>query len=1128
MRRYNPDFVRSSTTEADSDSNSEDESYSNSYSDSEFANWEQYVCEDGSLFYIEYIPIDMCKTTAPTMEATGEGKVEFQRDLPSRSGKKGSRRPNKEEDKPPPKATNDSILFSNVNTSEDSCKTLELVITAADRYRFGRRSTAVESILGFSVVPFVDKPECLMVDAFIHDMPEFFQQGKHIPIGRGDWLKSLDNIEIRASNIDDLLLQFDEPTKVCLKFQGQNSLASSVDLRKETEGSGPTYSKIENYSQFSMQFEQLQKSLENTASMAFGLLILPPECYQNDEHKKYNPDFVRSSTTEADSDSNSEDESYSNSYSDSEFANWEQYVCEDGSLFYIEYIPIDMCKTTAPTMEATGEGKVEFQRDLPSRSGKKGSRRPNKEEDKPPPKATNDSILFSNVNTSEDSCKTLELVITAADRYRFGRRSTAVESILGFSVVPFVDKPECLMVDAFIHDMPEFFQQGKHIPIGRGDWLKSLDNIEIRASNIDDLLLQFDEPTKVCLKFQGQNSLASSVDLRKETEGSGPTYSKIENYSQFSMQFEQLQKSLENTASMAFGLLILPPECYQNDEHKKSLYYYPDNPDNFLYKARGSFLTLSTVLTEELKTKPFASQLSFNNEEYVVFYRNLNGFLVLFSYLASMVTIPEGNLRADELLTYISFMQPQMSLDSFKNATFIQFMHNFCNIQRIRLMCQKDRHRGGFPLEEAIKESRHLPLPKEAQLRIFDALSEMEAMDYRNWNDEPLNTHREFFIYGSTLYYDCFMLTSQMPLEMRQYVETFLRCRGVFEFSAKHGTKELYIWEEVKLPDMSDRYFLAVCGRGHLLLTVILKLFCPPDFDINSKVLPSLFYIEEIQETLDHLLQCGIESLAMFWAVSNKRPEVQNLFADGKLLDSSKEGKRNDLTLIRRKSSPSSASASHAQRSVHYEEDTQLCSSLGGSSVHSLTPSEDDSSKKRLIANADDSDSGSDWENFMEENILRCAIDAELQSQVTESLWKEISNVVPINISSGCLNNIYYYIYVDGTNCTSFSPLKSAKDTAPFAREMHLGFHAIRKTLRSTRHRRDWQRTQNTRDLMIPIKEHGLTVQVVDKTSLEKYKFAVIGRLFLSPPREVYICHRPDMPANMVELAFRLSFFASG
>lgn len=69
-------------------------------------------------------------------------------------------------------------------------------------------------------MPFVDQPECLMVDNFVHDMPALFQQGNLKPVSKGDWFKTLDDIEIRASNIDDLLLQFVEPTKVCLKFQG--------------------------------------------------------------------------------------------------------------------------------------------------------------------------------------------------------------------------------------------------------------------------------------------------------------------------------------------------------------------------------------------------------------------------------------------------------------------------------------------------------------------------------------------------------------------------------------------------------------------------------------------------------------------------------------------------------------------------------------------------------------------------------------------------------------------------------------------------------------------------------------------------------------------------------------------
>lgn len=851
--------------------------------------------------------------------------------------------------------------------------------------------------------------------------------------------------------------------------------------------------------------------------------------------------------------SESNTESADDSYSDeSDVANWEEFVSDDGSLFYIEYMPKDLFK-------AQGEGTVEFVRNS-LRVAKKSSRRQqierksvaSTEEDK----TRSNQFAFASIATSEEASKLLELVITAADRFRFGRRSTPVESILGFHVVPFPDQPECLMVDNFVHDMPALFQQGNLKPVSKGDWFKTLDDIEIRASNINDLLLQFVEPTKVCLKFQGQKKSENGESAITATVDASNELKKIESFRKFSEMYEKLQNVNENllTANpelgIGFGLLILPPECYQNDEHKNSLYYYPEDPlNNFLYKARGSFLTMNTVLTEELKTKPSASKLDFGNVQYFVYYRNINGFLVLFSYPSSIVNQSEGNLRADELLAYIKFMFPHMSVENFKEEPFRQFMFNFCEIQRVRLLTKIEKKTYVSALEDVLKESRHLPLPKEAQLRIFDALSEMEAMDYRNWNDEPLHTHREFFIYGSVLYYDHFMLASQMPLDMRHYIEVFMRCRGIFDFVSTHSTKELYIWEEIMLPDSPGRYFLAICGRGHLLLPVILKIFITPDLEEEGeKVVPSLFYIEEIQETLDHLVQCGIESLAMFWSVSNKRPEILETSAmEEEALG--KESKKSEATTsMKHKLQIGTGQASnskdfahnsnaYAHRSPAYEEEHQPCSSLGGSSVHSQTPSEDDSSKKRLLASLNNEvsdDSGSDWENFMEENLLHCSgADIQLQTQVTESLWKEISNVVPVKISAGLKNNIFYYVYVDGTNNLVFCPLKSSKETFPFTAEMSMAFHTIHTVLQKAKHSKRDQanaRQANGKDL-VAVKEHGITIQIRDVRSAQEVKltsFTVVGRLFLSPPKEVYVCHRSDVPQNMVEMAFRLSFFSLG
>ncbi|XP_017060232.1 protein inturned [Drosophila ficusphila] len=854
--------------------------------------------------------------------------------------------------------------------------------------------------------------------------------------------------------------------------------------------------------------------------------------------------------SEAFSSSNS---SLSNSYSDgSDLANWEEYVATDGSLFYMEYVKNEKTAGSA-------ERRVDFMR-RSLRLGKKSSRRQSHGNNQNQSQSQNQNQLdsqaeqqefrFSQFKTSAPDPKKLDLVITAADRFRFGRRSTAVESILGFRVLPFPDQPECLMVDGFVHDLSAL-QHG----IKRGDWFRSLNGIELYASNVDELLQQFVEPTQVCLGFQSCGSAAavSPTDPGYNQSLQEEQVCKVENFAMFTEKFEQMLISGGNTGnsqdiSLPFAMLLLPPECYQHEQQQDSLYYYPETPDNFLFKARGSFLTLHAVLSE-LQTQPLSSRLSVDEVQYHVNYRRLNGFLVLFAYAGGLCSAAECSLRSDELIGYIRFSLPGLVLESFNQdgeqgntSTLKLFLRHFCEIQRTRLLA---RCRGHIRFEELLGQSRSLPLPKEAQLRIFDALSEMEAMDYRNWNDEPLTTHREFFIYGSALYYDGFLVASLLPPEVRVSVEGFLRCRGIFELlGAAPGirVREMYIWEEIILPSATGRYFLTICTRNHLSLAVILKIFDAPDMAPDAVVSPSLFYIEEIQETLDHLVQCGIESLAMFWSVSNKRPEVLEATAGENRDQQEKEPNNRLESFLKQKLTVLSPSV---------EEEAQLCSSLGGSSIHSLTPSEDDSSRRRLTpihGAGEDSDSGSDWENFAVQHPLHYGLnlgaESHNQSQMTESMWKEINNVVPVKISAGWKNSVLHYVYIDIANGSLFAPFTESSDSASFLSEIRQACHIIHAVLEKSKHYRrqltEATRSQNASNgqsshAVSLVKEHGMTLEVSSPSKSEgqsqssrSSRFVVVGRLFQSPAKEVYVCHRSDVPQNIVEMAFRLSFFSMG
>lgn len=153
------------SAEAGSESYSSNSSFTDSYSNSsDLANWEEYVAPDGTLFYAEYMPQSIAAATNVNVAGGGataqEKRIEFTRSSSLRMGKKPRRQQQQKQSGSAQQQQQQQPEFRLAHIQEHenfNFKQLELVITAADRFRFGRRSTAVESILGFRVVPFLGK-----------------------------------------------------------------------------------------------------------------------------------------------------------------------------------------------------------------------------------------------------------------------------------------------------------------------------------------------------------------------------------------------------------------------------------------------------------------------------------------------------------------------------------------------------------------------------------------------------------------------------------------------------------------------------------------------------------------------------------------------------------------------------------------------------------------------------------------------------------------------------------------------------------------------------------------------------------------------------------------------------------
>lgn len=175
----------------------------------------------------------------------------------------------------------------------------------------------------------------------------------------------------------------------------------------------------------------------------------------------------------------------------------------------------------------------------------------------------------------------------------------------------------------------------------------------------------------------------------------------------------------------------------------------------------------------------------------------------------------------------------------------------------------------------------------------------------------------------------------------------------------------------------TGRWFLAVCARHHMLLAVILESRQTTSGDEQLCITPSPFYIEEIQDTLEHLRTGGVENLAITWISSNKRPQVirdDNENANVNLNPESQSKKTEIISILKRRNNSTE----------NVNEFSKPTPSAGGSSVNSQTFSDDSNNK------LEDDESDSDWDGFPDRSSSGFDV-----SELTETFLKEVSDVIP-------------------------------------------------------------------------------------------------------------------------------------
>ncbi|XP_012253761.2 protein inturned isoform X1 [Athalia rosae] len=900
------------------------------------------------------------------------------------------------------------------------------------------------------------------------------------------------------------------------------------------------------------------------------------------------------------SDSESSTGSY---YSDnSSIVEWDSAIEWTGEVFYIESFPaapgsfqthcprrILESKTPSPELtrrRSTRAGK--FMRLIRRRDSRRYSLRnkarmertssPNNE--KPAHKSVSGhgggkEVTFRDTEVSE--IRQVVVRIDPGKRHKLGRRASLCEAYIGIVPGSFSDNIR-VMVAGFVPGGDAMKNKIAKI----GDWLRSIDGKEVSVQNLESLLSEILEPMDVNLELQ---RVAGTEVGKTPLE---PISVKQQSSMAYRLVSEEYSRSLlESLMKFSVGIIFLRTTGLSETgpELQDVIYSFPRSPNkcmqSVLCRTRGAFVTLDHMLSSLLGPRPISTTTLYDNELINVSYIPEEEELLLLALpeknccLQKTLEISEDVVRALEL-SYQSLSKcfsakdNHLALDHFFALLFWRIIIDpseaASDLKKPRSDVSMRILSSNF--NDTLPAARCIQLPRDAQIQIDAALNEMEAMDYRNWNEDPMNCQRLYTILGSSLYHRDFLLASHLPSQDLIEIHSFLRQKGLLSLVKEEAVKSLVVWKEVYplscnrgcFKTVADgqpfvpngKWFLLVVGFGHQLLTVLLESGgCTAELEENAR--PDVFYVEEAQETLKHVQKIGIPTLAEKWLGANTRPEMKTIrdrslnkfipsIAENLLLGLVKSGEPRSIV---QKISPIDPKKSQEVSSI-LKRRTLDRSTASTGSVNSLQTSEDSMSQGTgAVSEASDEaapilgrratrervnnsnlhqSDGSDSE--MDYDRIESQLSTMDIADIRRNLLNQAAYIVPKKVSAVNEEVLLHYVYFDTLEgiliSSNFDIGGNSKESSQILHLFNSSANIIHRLLKKTV-RFEKMLNQDTgksviNKSLIAIKEHGVLFEV------NGCSYWVVGRSYATPqPRELYVCYNDDVPQSLIEMAFRLN-----
>lgn len=607
-----------------------------------------------------------------------------------------------------------------------------------------------------------------------------------------------------------------------------------------------------------------------------------------------------------------------------------------------------------------------------------------------------------------------------------------------------------------------------------GDFIKSIDGEIITPENVNGVLrrIQTMKSFKIVAHECHRDEFESSQEEIKITKPVDIVANKDKLFYLESESHELI---------FSLNLIVRNEHATDDSDGFTTFFSYPPKDNNFLHKLKGSFLTIASIMSTSFGSPKLTSIKVHDTNFYVTYTLRGDSQFIFLGFNSNYTKVFDARQHTTCLMKFFDFIYP-----NFTSNNDFQELFTICEMVKIQLL--KDSSTVDN-FEQLFTSSTFVPLPKEIVLRINDSLSELEAMDYRNWNETLMELFGKFNVIGSCLFYKTSLICSHFSEMDMENVEMFIR-NSCFKLLYQNCLiREIAIIRRVFPKDYQsfnmdndsavNKVFLLIAAHGNLMMCVLLE---ENGYNVNPEVETQssnylIYFLEEMDDILDHLKIVGIENLTRIWINSAKRPQCKNFL------------ERNEVNHDYVETSTHLKSLKEEDEGSEHDFDSQI-----------------DSQK---------SSSGFDMNDF------------------SDAIYKDFTDIIPQTVTFGPNENVLYHFtqldVAEGIVITTVNEHNMNGRHSMLVDMFRKGCLKIHKMLQNTVKfnlmlSKENMKISHKSTAMMPIQQ-GMTVQLKQESG-DLVELCIVGRLFGS--RELFVCYDAKIPQNMVEIAFRIGLNCIG